>query len=1220
MEQLKKRVKAFIASIIYKIMRKDDTEIVALNRQVPYMNKPISEFTEDEIGMSVYVDYLESAIEKGADMIAVVSGFGTGKSSLIELLKGKYHGWSLWQDRRCERVYCQVNLWSQLESQQAQTLELHRSFLYQLIGTVYPRKSSYFSRRTGRNFGMFKISAESPFWHVVINFTVVLFAIASVIYYFADSIVASGLIGEKALNAGIIVGYLICAIVAILLIVRTEILFSSGGSEGKRQIEENELIDLYREHVLRPTDVWRRIGMWFGIRKHIIVVIEDMDRTQDGSSVYEFLKELRKYYVPNDLAEKNFVNRVTFVVNIMPEDKLREQCKQEELDDNYVYDKLFDYTLNLNRINIDNFDAILEALILEKRQELQNIGIHVYDEDNVHKIPGMQWIIYGKELSLRQVKERLNDSIVVFDSISEKFGKDSPEFSKCAAVAYLRSAFSKLFYSISDEQLEEMLNWYAKIQPTEDAFVKKYAACPVDEEGKFLSQLDENEEPFYKTLYRMMDSHLIDENYRTYFFNYPKSSHLYNVQQTRVRNLIVYNEKLTEEIKSDISQVIETRKDVVVSAMEKATELVGQLPNCVIYSPELWKVASEQFPLYLPALIAKNFSNLNELLPEHYTMLESAVTMEGCSSILCDAILNNDFKIVSAIRTYLLDKHVDRIPAYTSLFNVPFLPITNDELIKMKGVSLEHILQMTEGVVGELKDAAIDTICKRVLDADKKAQMDAEMFYVELAKSFGIATVLEQVKEYLQTRRIMHPDLEDMIYENVTNGVFSKDEYLELMNHMEIDSLETRQLDRITALNKPGMLSEVLCNKLREEGYAKTYLLNMIATYSNKITLSKPEYFHTMEIHGEDIWDEFPKLFEKIRAWGCEKYKDDMSGLQEYFMAPYPILTIEESRNIELPDTMFQLYDASRAGEDEGDAFVDFSNRQFRKSNVAFAILQFIATMDDDMIPIVFYKLDMRKVRFAIMSSAKKLKVVNDMRYALNLGKSKEIVRFMDFTECLIPELETEILPDIKTTGNGELCKAYIKAIQKSGKLTKLTARYLRAMPMIYIYGDMINEEMYKKKYYSYYVASKCLEDAAFHIEYEKLDVLWSVYMDIFGSTKGYVEIRAYMSRSKEFLKLIQNRNAYIDLPEESRMALATIPQDENTLQDVLGYSDEFVVEYFSKIDSFSSKAAAEKFVEIMEKYQKYAQKKQIYDNAYPKLENAQLKSKYTRLYHRANS
>lgn len=1212
-------LKQRIIDLQYKKLEKDNSFITKLERDVPYMNKPISEATEDEIGMKVYVDYLESAIEKGADMIAVVSGFGTGKSSLIELLKEKYHGWSLRQGKRCERVYCQVNLWSQLESAKEQTLELHRTFLYQLIGTVYPYKSSYFSRRTGRNFGMFKISAESPFWSVVISATIVLFAITSIGQYFKDAIVSSDICSDKTISGLILFGYLVCAVVVVLLIVRTEILFSSSGSQGNRQVEENELIDLYREHVLQPKDVFHSIMATFMGTKHIVVVIEDLDRTQDGDSVYDFLKELRKYYVPNDQVEKHFLNQVTFVVNIMPEDKLREQCKTDGLDDNYVYDKVFDYSLNLNRIHIDNFDAVLEALILEKRQELERIGIQVYDKDNVHKIPGMQWIIYGKELSLRQVKERLNDSIVVFESIKDKFGEDRPEFAKCAAVACLRSAFSKNFYSISDKDLEEMLTWYAQEQPDSEQFVAQYAVAQGVEDVEM--HINESEKEFYATLYRMIDSHLIDENYRTYFFNYPKSSHLYNVQQTRVRNLIVYNEKVVEDIKNDITQVAEARRDVIVSAMEKAIELVGQLPNCVIYSPSLWQIASEQFPIYLLELVAKNFSNIKEILPEHYSMLESAVSMKDCSEILCDAILNNELNIVVAFRTYLLERHISKLSEYTALFNVSLAPLKYEELQKMKDLSLECILKMVEGVVGELEGDVVDAICKRILEEnDKEAQVEAEGFYVELAKSFGVVSVLDQVVEYMMTRQLLHPDLEDMIYENITSGELGAEVYLKLINGMKADVLESKQLDRIASLNKPGLLKEAVCNRLREEGYDKTYLLNMIDTYSSKINVSKEEFFDTMNTYGADIWEDYPNLFVKIRAWGCEKFKDDMVHLEDYFMEPYPLLTISEVRNITIPDTIFQLYDASRADEDNGDAFVEFCNRQFRKSNIAFAMFQFVATMDEDMIPTVFYKLNMQKVRFSAMSSSKKLKVVEDMRIPLDLKDSREIVHFMDFTECLIPELETEILPDLKKPGNDALCKAYIKAIQKSGKVTKQTARYLRSMPMIYIYGDMINEEMYKKKYYASYVCSKNLEEEKFIIEYDKLDVLWNVYLEIFRNTRAYRYTRNRMCESKEFLKLVQNREAYHDLPEESRMAMASIPQDENTLLEVLGYSDEFVVEYFSKIDSFSSKAAAETFVGIMEKYQKYAQKKQIYDNTYAKLENTQLKSRYTRLYNRANA
>lgn len=39
--------------------------LVTLQRQVHYISKPITEADADEIGMDVYVDYLESAIEQG---------------------------------------------------------------------------------------------------------------------------------------------------------------------------------------------------------------------------------------------------------------------------------------------------------------------------------------------------------------------------------------------------------------------------------------------------------------------------------------------------------------------------------------------------------------------------------------------------------------------------------------------------------------------------------------------------------------------------------------------------------------------------------------------------------------------------------------------------------------------------------------------------------------------------------------------------------------------------------------------------------------------------------------------------------------------------------------------------------------------------------------------------------------------------------------------------
>ena len=107
--------------------------------------------------------------------------------------------------------------------------------------------------------------------------------------------------------------------------------------------------------------------------------------------------------------------------------------------------------------------------------------------------------------------------------------------------------------------------------------------------------------------------------------------------------------------------------------------------------------------------------------------------------------------------------------------------------------------------------------------------------------------------------------------------------------------------------------------------------------------------------------------------------------------------------------------------------------------------------------------------------------------------------------------------------------------------------------------------------------------------------------------------------QNQEFLKMIQDRGDYKGFPEESRMAMTSILQDEKNLEEVLSYGEDFVVRYYSNIAGFQSKQAAEKFVRLMKKYPQYAQNRQIYDAVHGKLVDGSLKRAYTNLYKRAN-
>lgn len=106
----------------------------------------------------------------------------------------------------------------------------------------------------------------------------------------------------------------------------------------------------------------------FGAGKSSVIELlqkkrKDLDRTDASEVILQFLKELRKYYVPERTAV-SYLNRVTFLVNIKPEAELAGSEAES------LYAKMFDYILPLRTINIDNYDAVLNGLLAEHSEEL----------------------------------------------------------------------------------------------------------------------------------------------------------------------------------------------------------------------------------------------------------------------------------------------------------------------------------------------------------------------------------------------------------------------------------------------------------------------------------------------------------------------------------------------------------------------------------------------------------------------------------------------------------------------------------------------------------------------------------------------------------------------------------------------------------------------------------------------------------------------------------
>ena len=127
-----------------------------------FLNTPARSNDEDVIGISTYVEKLNAAINSDAQMIAITSPFGAGKTSAIEMLQHSRANMSVDSSARFvsrlklklsekKRIKSEkiinISMWVHIAKdknvESANTTELHRSFVYQFASQINQKKGTY---------------------------------------------------------------------------------------------------------------------------------------------------------------------------------------------------------------------------------------------------------------------------------------------------------------------------------------------------------------------------------------------------------------------------------------------------------------------------------------------------------------------------------------------------------------------------------------------------------------------------------------------------------------------------------------------------------------------------------------------------------------------------------------------------------------------------------------------------------------------------------------------------------------------------------------------------------------------------------------------------------------------------------------------------------------------------------------------------------------------
>ena len=71
------------------MMNMDKKDNIHVPKSLVFLNTPIHDEADDILGFQAHVNTLQAAIDANAQMIAITSPFGAGKSSVTELLRAQ---------------------------------------------------------------------------------------------------------------------------------------------------------------------------------------------------------------------------------------------------------------------------------------------------------------------------------------------------------------------------------------------------------------------------------------------------------------------------------------------------------------------------------------------------------------------------------------------------------------------------------------------------------------------------------------------------------------------------------------------------------------------------------------------------------------------------------------------------------------------------------------------------------------------------------------------------------------------------------------------------------------------------------------------------------------------------------------------------------------------------------------------------------------------------
>lgn len=1126
---------------------------------IVFVNNPVKDSEHDVIGFDAQVKTLQDAIDGGATMIGVIADYGTGKSSMTELLCNSFV-------KKGHPNPIKVNMWdsltqANLKDDTAGISNLTRSFLSQLANGKGSTFSSYINKLLSKNYGNISFASSNPwrFW---------LFAfIAGLLFglHMMATVSGTGVIAQlpkwlewikvvipfiKALSPW----FLVLAIASLLWgLVNLSIVFSHWKMPSRRELEINDVFDTYRIIAEKLTPVCKR--------KKRLVFIDDLDRINDKRIIIAFLKELYRF---QDSITKN-KDRIVFIVSVKPESELINNDNQDNspsevdvaaTDMSLVYPKVFDTTLFLKPIHFDDYDSILLRLIKsapEKKKALEELI-----EKKIEKsLPySFRWIKHGSNLTLRDLKDRLNHAVAIMVSLKNKSHENNSaaNFEACAAVAYLESQYPSEYYRLikNEESFAKFIQASytivndATIEEDTSELAKKFSSCF----GKEVYT-----EEFIKTLCGMVMEKIFKDDFRMYFYTYPKDSHIKTTEEREICNCLLFPKQYS--IPADLDEYV------------RLAYITGENET----------IAKTLIPLEIfPPIVIENGSLLNQAVEISIDKAFAAFSKRVIDVKNPQKDLSEYWTKIAGIRGQNYQDFISRCVNKVAAIDDPQIIIQKRlDIIKAFGKNVLLFKDLFDGIEGmpEITKAEIDTIRDpdiyiplisiEAVEADQREYLctainsSQTIFHegvwdkaIDVMKALmGISTAREighNILAFLKINRY----LDEEMFSMVCSANISHKEIAEYINNFDPVELSQGYLQLLDQLGFSAFINENIVIYMMEHAMFFTPIL----FYVNNGNLHQMDRFLGYGIKAIEACKKINKIDPAIVVIfrkHCLKIK--AMRLYDLFYEEYPLITVDEYKMFQHTSNAIYHINTEVIDEENVSALLEVIYARKYSAEELIYLFEYLFKVeanlnciaDESTVKAIIDDIEFVRFHTEQLTYEQRSRLYASFSGKYTISDAESAINFTRRFGCFIPEVEKIISADKSANAK------YRTLIVELDELSDVALLWLKSYYFTAPASEKLCNVLFEKEMYADYIVATILREKRMIIDH-RID--FSTYIEVYINVSAVFDI---MSDHWEFLDRLQSVADFNELSESQLIPVFKVPQTKRFFEYML--SDKTTLE-----------------------------------------------------------